>query len=160
MGIGFYGFNNYSNLKHLQIGVIRYTEYELQNDISVRRCGVKFLYHVTSYIFHKRLAGKVRMDFMKTVTGRFRIAGIWEGVSLLLLIFIAMPLKYFADISSAVAVMGMIHGILFPLYLIALVHLAVVKKWKITRWLMGGLAGLLPFGTFVFESYLRKRDWK
>lgn len=80
------------------------------------------------------------MDLMKTVTGRFRIAGIWEGVSLLLLIFIAMPLKYFADISSAVAVMGMIHGILFPLYLIALVHLAVVKKWKITRWLMGGVA--------------------
>ncbi|CAM4381778.1 DUF3817 domain-containing protein [Paenibacillus xylanexedens] len=100
------------------------------------------------------------MDFMKTVTGRFRIAGIWEGVSLLLLIFIAMPLKYFADISSAVAVMGMIHGILFPLYLIALVHLALVKKWKITRWLMGGMAGLLPFGTFVFESYLRKRNWK
>lgn len=100
------------------------------------------------------------MNFMKTVTGRFRIAGIWEGISLLLLIFIAMPLKYFADISSAVAVMGMIHGILFPLYLIALVHLALIKKWKITRWLMGGLAGLLPFGTFVFESYLRKRDWK
>lgn len=70
-----------------------------------------------------------------------------------------MPLKYFADISSAVAVMGMIHGILFPLYLIALVHLAVVKKWKITRWLMGVVAGFLPFGTFVFESYLRKRDW-
>jgi integral membrane protein len=56
--------------------------------------------------------------------------------------------------------MGMIHGILFPLYLIALVHLAVVNRWKAARWFMGVAAGLLPFGTFVFESYLKKRDWK
>jgi len=97
---------------------------------------------------------------MRTVTGRFKIAGIWEGVSLLILVFIAMPLKYFADISSPVTIMGMIHGILFPLYLIALVHLAVVNRWKAARWFMGVVAGLLPFGTFGFESYLRKRDWK
>ncbi|WP_427050782.1 DUF3817 domain-containing protein [Paenibacillus sp. TC-CSREp1] len=97
---------------------------------------------------------------MNTITGRFRIAGIWEGVSLLLLICIAMPLKYFADISSAVAVLGMIHGILFPLYLIALAHLGLVKRWKVSRWIMGVAAGLLPFGTFIFESYLRKRDWQ
>lgn len=97
---------------------------------------------------------------MNTVTGRFRIAGIWEGISFLLLVFIAMPLKYFADISIAVAVMGMIHGILFPLYLIALAHLGLIKKWKVSLWIMGLLAGVLPFGTFVFESYLRKRDWK
>ncbi|SEL52546.1 DUF3817 domain-containing protein [Paenibacillus sp. OK003] len=97
---------------------------------------------------------------MKTVTGRFRIAGNWEGVSLLLLIFVAMPLKYLADMSSPVMIMGMIHGILFPLYLITLVHLAVVKKWKASRWFMGLVAGVLPFGTFGFESYLRKREWK
>lgn len=102
------------------------------------------------------------MDFMKTVTGRFRIAGIWEGISLLLLIFIAMPLKYFADISSAVAVMGMIHGILFPLYLIALVHLALVKKWKITRWLMGGLAIycrlVLLYSNLIFEREIGNKN--
>ncbi|NUU76746.1 DUF3817 domain-containing protein [Paenibacillus xylanilyticus] len=97
---------------------------------------------------------------MGTVTGRFKIAGIWEGISLLLLILIAMPLKYFADISSPVTIMGMIHGILFPLYFITLVHLAVVNRWKASRWFMGVVAGLLPFGTFVFESYLKKRDWK
>ncbi len=100
------------------------------------------------------------MNVMKTITGRFRIAGIWEGISFLLLLLVAMPLKYFADISSAVAVVGMIHGVLFPLYLIALVHIAIVHKWKPVRWFMGVLAGFLPFGTFVFESYLRKRDWK
>ena len=74
---------------------------------------------------------------MNTVTGRFRIAGIWEGISLLLLVFIAMPLKYFADISSTVAIMGMIHGILFPLYLIAMVHLGLVKSG---RYLFGSWA--------------------
>ena len=116
--------------------------------------------HVISYIFHKLSCGKVRTNGMNTVTGRFRIAGIWEGISFLLLVFIAMPLKYFADISIAVAVMGMIHGILFPLYLIALAHLGLVKKWKVSLWIMGLLAGVLPFGTFLFESYLRKRDWK
>lgn len=101
----------------------------------------------------------MRWNLMKTVIGRFKIAGICEGVSLLLLVLIAMPLKYLADISSPVAIMGMIHGILFPLYLIALVHLVVVKRWKAARWFKGVVAGLLPFGTFVFESYLKKRNW-
>lgn len=121
---------------------------------------VKLAHDVTSYIFHKPRPGKVRLNVLKTVTGRFRIAALLEGISFLLLVVVAMPLKYLADISSPVAIVGAIHGILFPLYLIALAHSAVVHRWKASYWIMGLLAGVLPFGTFVFDSYLKKRDWK
>lgn len=59
---------------------------------------------------------------------RFRLISFIEGLSYLILIFIAMPLKYLAGYPLAVKIVGMAHGVLFILFIIALVM--AVKKYK------------------------------
>jgi len=85
------------------------------------------------------------------VFAAFRVIGYLEGLSFLVLLFAAMPLKYFADIPGPVAVTGAIHGALFVLYLLALAAAAVVFRWTLGRVIGGVVASLLPFGPFVFE---------
>ena len=86
----------------------------------------------------------------------FRIAAIAEGISFLVLLGIAMPLKYFAKIPIAVTIAGSIHGLLF----ITFIRLAWEVKNKYNK--SGGwigkafLASILPFGTFVMDT----RQWK
>ncbi|TVQ86191.1 MAG: DUF3817 domain-containing protein [Deltaproteobacteria bacterium] len=77
-----------------------------------------------------------------------------EGVSLLLLFGLAMPLKYGAGIPELVQPIGMAHGALFMVYLIALWHTGRVERWGALRYLLGFVASLLPFGTFIFERRL------
>lgn len=85
---------------------------------------------------------------------RLRSIGIWEALSYLLLLFVAMPLKYIWGWPEAVRVVGMAHGILWMAY----VGLAVLGQidykwsWKITAWLF--VASLLPFGPFVADAKL------
>ena len=79
-----------------------------------------------------------------------------EGVSLLLLFGLAMPLKYVFGVPELVKPVGMAHGALFVVYLLALWHVVRVERWGITRLFLGGLASLLPFGTFVFEARVGK----
>ncbi|MEP7128906.1 MAG: DUF3817 domain-containing protein, partial [Chitinophagales bacterium] len=64
----------------------------------------------------------MKLNFSNTSIGRLRLAGITEGISFLVLLFIAMPLKYFADIPEAVKYTGWLHGLLFILYLVALAN--------------------------------------
>ena len=84
--------------------------------------------------------------------GRLRALGFLEGVSFVLLLAIAMPLKYYAGEPDAVRVIGMAHGVLFLLYILAAVHAAVEYEWPWTRvgWLV--LAAFLPFGPFVADA--------
>ena len=83
-----------------------------------------------------------------------RLLGIIEGCSTLLLFFVAMPLKYMADMPMAVSVAGSIHGALFVL----LVVMFVVGKERIplsTGLMLGGILGaVIPFGPFVTEIWL------
>ena len=62
------------------------------------------------------------MQSLKTSLGRLRVIGWWEGVSFLLLLGVAMPLKYFADWPLGVRYVGMAHGILFLLYVVAAIQ--------------------------------------
>ncbi|MDO3410564.1 DUF3817 domain-containing protein [Saccharibacillus sp. CPCC 101409] len=94
---------------------------------------------------------------LKTVLGRFRLAGYLEGISFLFLLFVAMPLKYMADSGDAVRISGMIHGILFPLYLIAALHAYGRLRWSFKMLLSAVLLGFLPAGTFIYDAYLRKQ---
>ena len=55
---------------------------------------------------------------------RFRLISFIEGISFLILVFIAMPLKYLAGIPLAVKIVGMAHGVLFILFFIALILVA------------------------------------
>ena len=82
---------------------------------------------------------------------RFRMVAIAEGWSFLVLLFIAMPLKYLADLPLAVKVVGWAHGVLFIWYWVAAVPLFSKLKWDLERVIGLGLASILPFGTFVME---------
>lgn len=80
-----------------------------------------------------------------------RFVGNFEAVSYLLLVFIAMPLKYLADQPSMVSVVGMIHGVLFILYVVAILAALLLRKLTFKQAVLGFIASLLPFGPFVFD---------
>ncbi|HRH70995.1 MAG: DUF3817 domain-containing protein [Flavobacteriales bacterium] len=82
---------------------------------------------------------------------RFRTVAIAEGWSFLLLLFVAMPLKYIFDAPLAVKIVGWAHGVLFIGYWVLAVPLFTKLKWDLERIIGLGLASLLPFGTFVME---------
>ncbi len=93
---------------------------------------------------------------MNTPIGRFRIMGFLEGGSLLVLLFIAMPLKYFAGFPEAVTVVGSLHGFLFVTYLFIIAYVTFKVRWSFI-WVASALAvGFIPFGNFVLDSRLRK----
>ncbi len=95
-------------------------------------------------------------NLLKSALGRFRIVAFLEGVSFLILLFIAMPLKYFAGQPWAVKQVGMAHGVLFVLYLVALAHVMYTLKWSIWKGLVAVFASFIPFGTFILDSKLLK----
>ncbi|MBB3111245.1 integral membrane protein [Paenibacillus phyllosphaerae] len=94
---------------------------------------------------------------LKTAVGRFRVIAFVEGLSFLILLFIAMPLKYWADMPGAVTVTGGIHGALFGLYMLAMLHAAFEAKWRWTRLLLAFVLAFIPFGTFYLDAKLRKQ---
>lgn len=85
-----------------------------------------------------------------------RIIGIAEGISLLVLLCIAMPLKYIAGIPEAVKYTGWMHGLLFISFLIVVMFVYYKKNWPFTRVIIAFIAAFLPFGTFAFDKWLRK----
>ncbi len=97
-------------------------------------------------------------NLLKSALGRFRIVAFLEGVSFLILLFIAMPLKYFWGMPWAVKQVGMAHGVLFVLYLFAIAHVMYAHKWSIWKGLIAVLASLVPFGTFVLDAKMLKQD--
>lgn len=81
----------------------------------------------------------------------FHAVAIAEGVSFLLLLGIAMPLKYMAGLPLAVHWVGSIHGFLFVAYVALALGLFAVLGWPLSRLPGVFLAAVLPFGTFVLE---------
>ncbi|MDE3840071.1 hypothetical protein C0966_12000 [Bacillus methanolicus] len=92
----------------------------------------------------------------KSTIGLLRGIGIIEGISYLVLLFIAMPLKYFADLPVFVQFFGMVHGILFVLFVLCLLVVWFRHRWSFIRVFWAFIASLLPFGTFVLDARLRK----
>lgn len=82
-----------------------------------------------------------------------------EGVSLLVLFGLFMPLKYGAgiEIDGGDGWVGWIHGVLVFLYMVALGTGVVISRWGVLAGILGFVASLLPFGTFVFEWWLKRR---
>ncbi|MDB5385119.1 MAG: integral rane domain protein [Planctomycetaceae bacterium] len=87
---------------------------------------------------------------------QFRIVALAEGISFLVLLGIAMPLKYLADSPSAVRIVGAIHGGLFILYLLAIIRAAIYGKWSTGRILEAIVASVFPFGPFIFDRKLQR----
>lgn len=100
----------------------------------------------------------MELTFSKTPIGRLRLAGFIEGISYLLLLFVAMPLKYFANMPQAVKIVGWIHGALFIWFVVALLNVMATSKWKILKSLLAFISSLIPFGTFVLDASLRKEE--
>jgi integral membrane protein len=82
---------------------------------------------------------------------RFRVVAYVVGVFLLVLVFVAMPLKYFADQPTLVAIIGPVHGFLYMIYLVVAFDLAVRAKWPFGRTVLVLLAGTIPVMSFVAE---------
>jgi len=98
------------------------------------------------------------MGSLHTPLGRLRIIGLWEGISFLVLLGIAMPLKYFAGWPDAVRVVGMAHGILFMLYVVAAVQAALEYDWPFKRTALILAASVLPAGPFVVDAKILKQQ--
>ena len=84
-----------------------------------------------------------------------RILGNVEGVSYLLLLFIAMPLKYAYEMPMAVKITGMAHGVLFVAYCMVLALCMRKFRWKLGFGVYLFIATLIPFGTFVTDRKLK-----
>lgn len=91
------------------------------------------------------------MDNTSPIIRRFRTIAIAEGISFLVLLFIAMPMKYMGGMPLPVKYVGWAHGLLFIAYIITAVPLFTRLKWAGERIYGVTLAALLPFGTFVLE---------
>ena len=92
---------------------------------------------------------------MSNIVQRFSKVNTLEGYSYLILLFIAMPLKYLLGFKIAVKIAGMIHGVLFIAFL-ALLFLA----WRETKWdfkenIIFFVASLIPFGTFFTKKRIQ-----
>jgi integral membrane protein len=87
------------------------------------------------------------MDALKT----FRWVAIIEGISFVLLLFVAMPLKYILEMPLAVRIAGAAHGVLFLMFCGALFRVALERRWPVSRWALAFGSSLVPFGTFAFD---------
>lgn len=95
---------------------------------------------------------------MKNPVPLLRRLTLVEGVSFLLLLFIAMPLKYLAGLPIAVKICGWIHGLLFVAFCFALLQTMLAMNWTFKRAATVFIASLLPFGPFVLDR--RMREWE
>jgi integral membrane protein len=93
------------------------------------------------------------MHLFKTNIGRLRIIGYLEGISLLVLIFIALPMKYYFGNPSLSKMLGPIHGAIFLLFLFNALSVGVEQNWKFktTTWKII-VACFIPFGTFYIDA--------
>ena len=95
---------------------------------------------------------------LRTPIGRLRVIGFIEGISYILLLGVAMPLKYFAGMPAAVKTAGWIHGLLFMLYLCAVAEVTVRRCCPLALSFGALIASLIPFGTFALDARLRREE--
>ncbi|TXK48612.1 DUF3817 domain-containing protein [Pontibacter qinzhouensis] len=100
----------------------------------------------------------MKNNFSNTPIGRLRAVGILEGLSFLLLLGIAMPLKYMAGIPEAVKYTGWAHGLLFVLYIGAVMQAAMEHNWSFKKIVISLLASLFPFGPFLIDGKLKEEE--
>lgn len=102
-------------------------------------------------------------NLFKTSIGRLRFIGFIEGVSLLILVFVATPLKHLFNNSSLSTILGPVHGALFLLFVFNALNVSVEQRWKFKQitWKVI-LACFIPFGTFYIDrvilSKINKND--
>jgi len=95
---------------------------------------------------------------IKKVSKMIRYIAVSEGISYILLLFVAMPLKYFGGIPQPVKYTGWIHGLLFILFINAIMLGFFRLKWSFKQITWAFIASLLPFGTFILDKQMKKAE--
>lgn len=97
------------------------------------------------------------IQLFRTNIGRLRLIAFLEGISLLVLVFVAVPLKYMAGNPSLSKIMGPVHGALFLLFVFNTLSVGIDRGWKFreTTWKVL-LACIVPFGTFYIDHKILK----
>jgi integral membrane protein len=98
-----------------------------------------------------------KTELMNPIRNLRNIGNI-EGISYLVLLGIAMPLKYMGNMPKAVTIVGGIHGFLFVLFVIALLIVWRKKNWSYDKVAFAFMASIIPFGTFYLDKKLRKEE--
>ncbi len=98
------------------------------------------------------------LSLLNTGVGRLRLIGYLEGISLLVLLFVAVPLKYFGHSPGLVKSIGPVHGGLFLLYLFNALSVGIAQQWpfKTITWKVL-IACIIPFGTFYIDHKILSR---
>lgn len=94
---------------------------------------------------------------LKDAYSRFRVISFLEGLSYLILVFIAMPIKYLGENPYPVKIVGMGHGVLFILFCIFLFEALKRCKWDKGVAFQYFVYSLIPFGFLIIEKALKKQ---
>ena len=86
----------------------------------------------------------------------FRITAFLEGLSYILLLFVAVPIKYQSGDASYVQLLGMPHGLLFMAYVFLALYLKPQYNWDTKTFLLVLAASIIPFGTFYVDRKVLK----
>jgi integral membrane protein len=92
-----------------------------------------------------------------TALRNYRVAAWVTGIGLLVLVFVAMPLKYLLGEPRPVAVVGMLHGFLYMAYIVCTLILAERTRWRPLEAVVILLAGTIPIASFVAERQVTRR---
>ena len=95
---------------------------------------------------------------LRTPIGRLRLTGMVEGLSFLILLFVAMPKKYIGGDPSWVSSVGMVHGVLFVVFCWMLLSVWSNEEWSLKQLALPFVASLIPFGPFLIDGRLKRLD--
>jgi integral membrane protein len=100
----------------------------------------------------------IQSPWYKSAIGRFRVIAVCEGISFLILLLIAMPLKYLAGLPQYVLIAGWIHGFLFVTYMISGLNVKTVYKWNIRKTMLAIAASVIPLGPFILDRKILSKE--
>jgi integral membrane protein len=95
---------------------------------------------------------------LSTALGRLRVAVYVEGLTLLALVAVGMPLKHLAGRPELVAFLGPIHGVAFLVYALWLVECSVAGRWPASEILKLSVAAFIPLGFLSSRRLLARKD--
>ena len=101
---------------------------------------------------------KELINLLGTPLGRLRIISLIEALSFLALLGVAMPLKYIYGMPGAVSAVGMVHGLLFLVFVVVLIEAWLEVKWSILPPTLIFVASVIPFAPIFAERWLRKEQ--